>query len=232
MKMGPDYRAEHTLTDGTRVLVRHIRPDDADELRRAFARLSPASRYRRFFGGVGALSEETLRYLTDVDGVNHVAFIVATISPDLKTETGLGVGRFIRSTEDPAVAEAAVTVVDDAQRKGLGRLLLMTLADAARERGVERFRADVLSSNAPMLRMLEEAGAVRVRVESTSSRRVTLRFLRPKKCPTRLPALLTGLRTRGVDDDARVDGADRAAPAQGSVSPLYTSKLTWSTAFV
>ena len=176
MKMGPDYRAEHTLADGTRVLVRPIKPDDADELRRAFARLSPASRYRRFFGGMGALSEETLRYLTDVDGVNHVAFIVGTISPDLKTETGLGVGRFIRSTEDPAVAEAAVTVVDDAQRKGLGRLLLMTLADAARERGVERFRADVLASNAPMLRMLEEVGANVIGGADSHDARSTLTF--------------------------------------------------------
>jgi GNAT superfamily N-acetyltransferase len=176
MIMGADYRAEHVLVDGMRVVVRSIRPDDADELRRAFARLSPASRYRRFFGGVGELSADTLRYLTDVDGVNHVAFVVVTISPDLKSERGLGVGRFIRSTRDPSVAEAAVTVVDDEQRRGIGRLLLMTLADAARERGVERFRADVLASNAPMLHMLEGAGAVRVRESDEASDGATLTF--------------------------------------------------------
>ncbi len=157
---GPSFRQEHALADGRQVVLRHVRPGDAAELQRAFERLSPESRYRRFFGGLMHLTEPMLRYLTDVDGRDHVAIVATIESPDLKTERGLGVARFVRMKDEPTVAEAAVTVVDDAQRKGLGRLLATTLAEAARERGVRTFRADVLAENEPMRAIMQEIGAV------------------------------------------------------------------------
>lgn len=159
MHTGPDYIARHTLPSGLQVVVRHIRPEDADELREGFLRLSPTSRYRRFFGGTFDLSPETLRYLTCVDGETHVALVAIAESPDLKTERGVGVARFVRLEDDPGVAEAAITVVDDMQGQGIGTLLARALAQAARERRVGHFRAEVLQSNVPVRRMLAEAGA-------------------------------------------------------------------------
>ncbi|HEY8091231.1 MAG TPA: GNAT family N-acetyltransferase [Polyangiaceae bacterium] len=159
MRTGPDFREEHTLADGTHVILRHVRPSDGEELRRAFERLSPESRYRRFFGGLTQLSDATLHYLTEVDGRDHVAIVALMESPDLKTEQGLGVARFVRLADDATVAEAAVTVVDDVQKRGLGRLLATTLAEAARERGIHRFRADVLADNQPMRAIMAEIGA-------------------------------------------------------------------------
>lgn len=151
--------AEHVLADGTTVTTRPIRPEDGDELRRALGRLSPASRYRRFFVQTPRISDEMIRYLTHVDGHDHVAIVATRDSNDLKGEVGLGVARFVRLAEDPSVAEAAITVADEAQGKGIGRLLLSELAAAARERGVRSFRGDVLVSNGPMRHLLEEAGA-------------------------------------------------------------------------
>ncbi len=55
--------------------------------------------------------------------------------------------RFIRLADRPGVADAALTVVDDAQRKGLGRVLFTRLVAAARERGIERFSFDIQASN-------------------------------------------------------------------------------------
>jgi GNAT superfamily N-acetyltransferase len=159
VRTGPDFSEEHTLSDGRRVVLRHVRPADAPELRAAFDRLSPASRYRRFFGGPTHLTDDTLRYLTEVDGHDHVAIVAVGESPDLKRELGLGVARFVRLRDEPAIAEAAVTVVDDAQRIGLGRLLATTLAEAAIERGIHKFRADVLADNEPMRAMMAEIGA-------------------------------------------------------------------------
>jgi len=159
VRTGPDFREQHTLEDGRRVLLRHVRPSDAPALRAAFERLSPTSRYRRFFGGMTQLSDAALRYLTDVDGRDHVAIVATEESPDLKSEVGLGIARFVRLRDEPAVAEAAVTVVDDAQRHGLGHLLAATLAEAARERGVHTFRADVLADNEPMRAIMAEIGA-------------------------------------------------------------------------
>ena len=101
MLNGPDAQEEHVLDDGTHVSLRKIRPGDAAELRRGFDRLSPSSRYRRFLASRNTLSDETLRYLTCVDGHDHVA-IVAVGHGDDGTEVGLGIARFIRLPEDPA----------------------------------------------------------------------------------------------------------------------------------
>jgi GNAT superfamily N-acetyltransferase len=180
MKTGPEFSEDHLLADGTRVTLRHIRPGDATELRRGFERLSRESRYRRFFSGISELSEETLRYLTDVDGVDHVAIVAVGVSPDLKSEAGYGVGRFVRTKDDPTAAEAALTVVDDMQHKGIGRLLALSLAEAARERGITHIRGETLASNTPVRQMLDEVGA-HVRVEAPTS--LAFEVALPKAAP-------------------------------------------------
>lgn len=153
------FREEHVLADGTRVTLRFIRPEDAAELRRAFERLSTRSRYQRFFAVIPSLSEDMIRYLTDVDGDKHVAIVATTDSHDLKDEIGLGVARYVRLEGTPEVAEAAVTVADEAQNRGIGHLLVRALARVARERGVHHFRGTVLAENMRMRHMLAEVGA-------------------------------------------------------------------------
>jgi GNAT superfamily N-acetyltransferase len=155
----PIFREEHLLADGTRVTLRSIRPDDADELKRCFALLSPRSRYLRFLSSMTRLSDDMIRYLTEVDGEAHVAIVAVTDSHDLKSERGLGVARFVRLPDEPRVAEAAVTVLDEAQGKGIGRLLLRALVTLARGRDVECFRGEVLAENVQMRRLLDEVGA-------------------------------------------------------------------------
>src|SRR5262245_25863598 len=101
MKFERDYREEHCLADGTKVALRSICPADGRMLQEGFAKLSPISRYRRFFSGMTELSDAKVRYLTEVDGKTHVAIVATTDSLDLKTEVGLGVARFIRLADEP-----------------------------------------------------------------------------------------------------------------------------------
>jgi GNAT superfamily N-acetyltransferase len=61
----------------------------------------------------------------------------------------------------PTPSEAAVTVVDDWQGRGLGTLLLDRLADRARSEGITRFWALLLAENREMLDLLERVGSVR-----------------------------------------------------------------------
>jgi GNAT superfamily N-acetyltransferase len=157
--LSPHFHEAHVLANGVPVELRHIRPDDADELARGFARLSPESRYNRFFGGVTALSPAMLHYLTHVDGRDHVAIVATTRDGDSGEERGLGVARFVRLKEDPTVAEAAITVLDDWQRRGLGHLLALTLGRAARERGVRHFRGQILENNPLVRQLLQDLGA-------------------------------------------------------------------------
>ncbi len=162
MRFGPDYRETHTLKDGTQVTLRMIRPSDRSSLKSGIARLSPESRYRRFFAQLGEPTDDMLDYLTNVDGKDHVAIVAERDSLDLKTVEPLGVARFIRLPTAPNVAEAAVTVGDWFHHRGLGKLLSATMAEAAVERGITKFRGEVLATNAPMRHLLEEIGAEQV----------------------------------------------------------------------
>jgi RimJ/RimL family protein N-acetyltransferase len=135
---------DFTLTDGTQVLIRPIMPGDSDRLAAAYDRLSDETIHSRFLSAKPRLSASELRYLTQVDGSTHVAFVAVLKE---QPEHIAGVARFIRSSDDPETAEVAVTVGDCYQDKGLGRRLGLELADAARARGVKRFTATMLASN-------------------------------------------------------------------------------------
>ncbi|MDC3985099.1 GNAT family N-acetyltransferase [Polyangium jinanense] len=160
MRYDGGYHETRGLADGRVVRLRCIRSEDRDALVRAFGKLSRESRYRRFLVDVPFMSASMARYLTEVDGKDHVAIVAMTDSLDLKEEEGVGVARFLRLADEPHIAEAAVTVIDAYQGQGLGRVLLEALTRAARERGIQIFRSSVLVSNAPMRRILDEAGGV------------------------------------------------------------------------
>ena len=154
------YGGRHgvTLTGGDQVFVRAIHADDKRQLLDGLERLSPQSRNRRFFSPIKTLGARQVAYLTEVDHRTHEALVAV----DPATGQGLGVARFIRSPDDPTVAEVAVAVADDWQNRGVGTALLHELAARAREEGVERFSASVLAENRPMMELLRHLGDVRV----------------------------------------------------------------------
>jgi RimJ/RimL family protein N-acetyltransferase len=158
----PSWKVTRKLDDGTSFTIRPITPDDRNELLREFQRLAPQTRYLRFLGVVGELSDEMLTYLTCVDQQTHIALVAVMTTPDLKTERGVGVARLIRLKGHPEIAEAAITVVDDLQKHGIGTALALELERAARARGIRHIRADVLEGNAAMRAILDTAGAQRV----------------------------------------------------------------------
>jgi GNAT superfamily N-acetyltransferase len=147
--LGASFEQAVRLEDGRGVRLRWIRRGDGDLLREGFTRLSMESRVLRFFAPLHTLSDERVRYLTNVDGIDHAALIA--VSPSDKDrgarEKGYGVARFVRSARDPRSAEVAVVVTDDTQGRGLGRRLIETLAAAARERGIDTFDMSVLGRN-------------------------------------------------------------------------------------
>src|SRR3954447_6415222 len=147
------------LRDGQELLIRPIRPEDSDDLASGVRRLSPESRYRRFFTPTDALSAAALRYLTEVDHHDHEALVA--LEPG--TERGIGVARFVRSREDPGLAEVAVAVEDSWHSRGVAAALLSRLTQRAREEGVRRFSAEILSDNQPMLDLIDELGEVSTR---------------------------------------------------------------------
>jgi RimJ/RimL family protein N-acetyltransferase len=139
------------LTTGHTYDVREIRPDDKQRLSEGLARLSDQSVYRRFLGPKPSFSSAELRYLTEIDGFDHYALVALPAGrPDLI----VAVGRFVRLPDDPLTADVAFVVADPIQGRGLGKQLARLLGDAARERGVHRFVADIQADNVPALKLM------------------------------------------------------------------------------
>jgi GNAT superfamily N-acetyltransferase len=148
--------AEHRLRDGTRVRIRPIGPADRARLAAGFEKLSRESRYHRFFTAMPELPERMLDRLVATDGWKHVALGAEVATDDPALAEGLGVARFIRLDDAPDMAEVAVAVIDEKQGLGLGTLLLKALVEAARERGIRRFRAIMQSDNAAARALVAE----------------------------------------------------------------------------
>ena len=148
-----------SLRDGSRVILRPVVAADRGLLLEGFESLSPESRYRRFFGPMKEMSGPMLDYLTAIDYRDHYAWAALSAEPGPNGRpVGVGVGRYIR-LEDPQAAEMAVTVVDDWQGRGLGRVLLDALVLEALENGITRLEGDVLVENRPMQELLRRTGA-------------------------------------------------------------------------
>ena len=150
------------LRDGSEVILRPIVPDDKPLLAEGFQRLGDDSRYARFIGVKKRLSVAELAYLTEVDHVEHEALIAL----DPSGGRGVGVARFVRERPRGDVAEAAVTVVDEWQHRGLGWILLERIAARACALGVREFSATLLTDNRAMLALFARLGRIEIRHDS------------------------------------------------------------------
>jgi protein lysine acetyltransferase len=142
------------LSDGTPLVVRPIRSDDKKLLSRALQQLSEASVQSRFLTPKRHLTSSELRYLTEVDGRNHVALVVE--SPTQPVRHFVGVARFVRLGEDPSAAEVAIVVADQWQNRGVGSLLARELAARARALGIRRFTATMAADNVPAHKLMRK----------------------------------------------------------------------------
>jgi RimJ/RimL family protein N-acetyltransferase len=145
------------LPDGAPVLIRPIRPDDKEFLVRGLRMLSDRSVQRRFLGPKPRYSRSELRYLTEVDGHDHVAIVAESLTVGARRV--IGEARFVRLRENPDAAEAAIVVADDWQGRGLGSLMARELARRARGVGVKRFTATMAADNVPAHRLMAKLSA-------------------------------------------------------------------------
>ena len=142
------------LPDGASILIRPIRADDKRMLVDGLRQLSDESVHRRFLTPKRGFSRSELRYLTEVDGRDHVALVVE--DPRQPARRLIAVGRFVRLHDDPEAAEVAIVVADDWHRRGLGTVLSEQLATEARRVDVRRFTATIAAENVPAQRLMHK----------------------------------------------------------------------------
>lgn len=142
----------HLKLQGMKFFFRPIYPSDKIFIKKGFRELSAKSRYLRFFAHQNELTDAQLKFFSEVDGVNHVAWGIMDL-------TGFGfspagIGRFVRMKDNPEMAEVAITVVDSYQRMGLGRTMIAILNLVGYRLGIRTFRYHVLPENIGIMESL------------------------------------------------------------------------------
>jgi acetyltransferase len=139
------------LNDGTDIIIRPIRPEDA-EIEAQFVRdLSSEAKYFRFMNSLQELSQEMLVRFTQIDYHNEMALIAAT-SNDAGEEQ-IGVARYTTNL-DKTSCEFALAVSDKWQGRSIAHHLMKNLMEVARDRNLERMEGHVLTENSKMLELV------------------------------------------------------------------------------
>ena len=140
------------LPDGGTARLRPLQDGESTPLLEVFAGLSAASRASRYLVAMPRLPGSFVRKLSATDGLVSVAWLASV------DDRPVGIGRYVRMSEDPCTADVAFEVVDEQQRRGLGTALLDTITTVAAANGVRRLRATALPQNTASLRLLTRFG--------------------------------------------------------------------------
>lgn len=151
----PSYQEKTIeLKNGVRVLLRPILPADKELIGRGFLELGKETVRQRFHGPKKSLDDKELDFLTRVDGVRH--FALGAISTDKDTPDGLGVARYVRLSNEPDVAELAITIKDNYQGLGLGTYLLQEICEHAQKNNIRVLQGIVHATNMRMVALLKK----------------------------------------------------------------------------
>jgi acetyltransferase len=154
-----DYPAhlarERRLADGRTVLVRPIRPDDAQREREFLERLSPQARRRRFIKYAHAPDQDLIHFFTHIDYDRHMAFVCEARN-GARSEI-VGDARYTGNAEGRS-CELGIVVADDWHHTGVAQLLMEALTRAARAHGFQTMQGVVLRDNRDMLDFVRALG--------------------------------------------------------------------------
>jgi L-amino acid N-acyltransferase YncA len=128
------------------IRIRRIQPEDADELERFYAGLSPASRAQRFHGASRGIGHETAMRFATADHRCRDGFVA--------TDGERIVGHLVLEPFGAWTEEVAIVVSDRLQHHGVGSMLMAAAFASARLRGIERLVAWIGGDNGAMQRLL------------------------------------------------------------------------------
>jgi acetyltransferase len=168
----PSHLVTHwQLPNGADVLIRPIRPEDA-ELTQTFVRnLSEETKYFRYMDAVRELSPAMLVRLTQIDYSREMALLAVTEVDGQEVE--LGVARYAINP-DAESCEFALVVDDQWQKQGIGHKLMDVLMDVARAKGLRVMDGEVLKTNRRMLKLSESLGfRIEAHPEDDSIRKIS-----------------------------------------------------------
>lgn len=175
----PPWHERQRLPNGRDILIRPIRPEDAEPLRAGFDLLQPDEVRQRFLYTLKHLTPEMAERFTRLNPKNEFALVAAEPLPP--GEALVGAVARITIDESGNEAEFAILVSHFVADMGLGRYLMTRLVKWARGKKVQRIHGDIFVSNEAMLSLVESLGFQREPQQTeTGMVRVTL-DLRPTR---------------------------------------------------
>ncbi|MFH2057427.1 MAG: GNAT family N-acetyltransferase [Pseudomonadota bacterium] len=148
-----DIQITHTFKDKLSVRFRAIKPSDEDQMRRLFYRFSDKTIYYRYFSPIKTMPHEKMQEYVNVDYRETLSIVALSGEPE--KQTIIAEARFVRHP-NKLFAEVAFVVDETYQGYGIATFLYLMLAGIAKERGIKKITADVLSSNAIMLKVFKK----------------------------------------------------------------------------
>lgn len=145
------------LNDGTRVLLRCIRPSDEARLREGIARLSAESRYMRFFSPTPMPPDEVVERLVDVDGHDHIGW--GALCLDDPGHPAIGAVHAVRHADGGRVGEYSIAILDAYQGRGLARMLTAALLVQCLAEELTMLDIHILSENEAARRLIKSLRA-------------------------------------------------------------------------
>lgn len=143
------------LGDGTPVVVRALRPEDAEQIHEGFEHLSTETRHRRFLSALKQLPPHHEHAITHVDDHDHLAWGIGVVDA-AGHEAGIGVAHVVRDATRPDHGEYAIVIADEWQRRGAGKVLTRALAKRSLEVSIPFWTAVMFADNHPVQRVLDD----------------------------------------------------------------------------
>jgi len=142
-----------TFKDGLELKIRPIRASDEDMMRRLFYKFSDESKYYRYFTHVKVMPHKNMQKYLSVD-YDRILSIVAVLQHG-NIERIVAEARYAAFPSGDAY-EMAFLVDEEFQGKGLATFLANFLIKIAKDRGIKKLTASVLSENQKMLKVFEK----------------------------------------------------------------------------
>ncbi|MCK9391468.1 MAG: GNAT family N-acetyltransferase [Syntrophales bacterium] len=147
---------EESITVGKeRVFLRPVKPTDGPLILDLFGKLSPQSIFYRFLSHIKKLRPEQVYHLVHIDYVTE--FALAAVIEDKGEERLVGVCRAIASS-DRSRAELTVTIRDDWQGRGIGRIMTKKVMMVMQKHGISRIEIQLDSRNDKMKKLFMSLG--------------------------------------------------------------------------
>ena len=161
------------LSERRRVIVRPVLPQDDLLLRSLVKGLSAQSRHSRFMMGISELSLAMAHGFSNIDYATHFALVAVQVEGS--AERIVADARYVVDENAVEDCEFAITVADDWQGLGLGRILLKRLLDSAALSNFARMHGHTLATNRAMTRLARSCGFSIVNHAGIARMRIALR---------------------------------------------------------